>query len=430
MLNASRLKLKSIFSRRLSKEILLYSTASFIALVVPFALLPILTRVFSQADFGYFGIFQSIVNIVGKLVAFGTCAALIRSYALIEKSDRSTYFASCLFVVSITATVVIFLFSVLAVKDFAWLPFDSNWLLCAAAAGIFCAIWNLSLSHMQGLRQAAKYANWQVVSALVSFLVTLVLVFGFDLTWKGRAVAVLLSFLAPSLVLLVSFFKKGFASYSISKSFVREASIIGIAAMPHALSAVVMSFTDRFLILNMVGAEEAGLYTVAYQVSSVFLVVGVAIGRGWSPWVYEQLKPGGNAIAKNKLMNYCLVLIGFLVSSGVIFLIVANAFLPALLGEEFEESRKFTTILIASCVTSTLYIILAPPIFFYKKLAFLGVAGVVLLIANVILTYVLILDLGSVGAAYATLASKAGLLLFTLFFSVFLVRREINSSRC
>ena len=171
-------------------------------------------------------------------------------------------------------------------------------------------------------------------------------------------------------------------------------------------------------------------YTVAYQVSSVFLVVGVAIGRWWSPWVYEQLKPGGNAIAKNKLMNYCLLLIGFLVSSGVIFLIVANAFLPALLGEEFEESRKFTTILIASCVTSALYIILAPPIFFYKKLAFLGVAGVVLLIANVILTYVLILDLGSVGAAYATLASKAGLLLFTLFFSVFLVRREINSSRC
>ena len=108
MLNASRLKLKSIFSRRLSKEILLYSTASFIALVVPFALLPILTRVFSQADFGYFGIFQSIVNIVGKLVAFGTCAALIRSYALIEKSDRSTYFASCLFVVSITATCLLY----------------------------------------------------------------------------------------------------------------------------------------------------------------------------------------------------------------------------------------------------------------------------------------------------------------------------------
>ena len=429
-MNLEKFKVGNALNGRLPKEILLYGLASFVSLLVPLSLLPILTRVLSNADYGYFGIFQSIVNVVGTLVLFGGLGALIRAYALISKNEKSVYFSSC-FLLSIALSAAVFLvFCGLLFIGSSWLPLDGSWFLCAALAGGFSGIWNLLIAHFQGLREAKKYAIWQVVSALVSFLMTLVLVLGFDLTWKGRAVAVLLSFLAPSLVLLVSFFKKGFASYSISKSFVREASIIGIAAMPHALSAVVMSFTDRFLILNMVGAEEAGLYTVAYQVSSVFLVAGVAIGRGWSPWVYEQLKPGGNAIAKNKLMNYCLVLIGFLVSSGVIFLIVANAFLPALLGEEFEESRKFTTILIASCVTSTLYIILAPPIFFYKKLAFLGVAGVVLLIANVILTYVLILDLGSVGAAYATLASKAGLLLFTLFFSVFLVRREINSSRC
>ena len=429
-MNLEKFKVGNALNGRLPKEILLYGLASFVSLLVPLSLLPILTRVLSNADYGYFGIFQSIVNVVGTLVLFGGSGALIRAYALISKNEKSVYFSSC-FLLSIALSAAVFLvFCGLLFIGSSWLPLDGSWFLCAALAGGFSGIWNLLIAHFQGLREAKKYAIWQVVSALVSFLMTLVLVLGFDLTWKGRAVAVLLSFLAPSLVLLVSFFKKGFASYSISKSFVREASIIGIAAMPHALSAVVMSFTDRFLILNMVGAEEAGLYTVAYQVSSVFLVAGVAIGRGWSPWVYEQLKPGGNAIAKNKLMNYCLVLIGFLVSSGVIFLIVANALLPALLGEEFEESRKFTTILIASCVTSTLYIILAPPIFFYKKLAFLGVAGVVLLIANVILTYVLILDLGSVGAAYATLASKAGLLLFTLFFSVFLVRREINSSRC
>ena len=60
--------------------------------------------------------------------------------------------------------------------------------------------------------------------------------------------------------------------------------------LPHYLSLLILSQSDRIMITKFAGSDKAGIYNLAYQVSVVMNVVADAMNGALTPWVYRKLK--------------------------------------------------------------------------------------------------------------------------------------------
>ena len=60
--------------------------------------------------------------------------------------------------------------------------------------------------------------------------------------------------------------------------------------IPYFLSTTVLNQADRIMINNMVGSAEAGIYSVAYAIAMLMLLVNTAISDAFVPWMFRRLK--------------------------------------------------------------------------------------------------------------------------------------------
>ena len=69
-----------------------------------------------------------------------------------------------------------------------------------------------------------------------------------------------------------------------------------LSSWPHDLGGTVLQQFDRLMIQSMVGAEETGLYSYAYNVAMLAGVVLGAVNSAWVPWFYRTLDSGATSI--------------------------------------------------------------------------------------------------------------------------------------
>ena len=72
--------LQSNLLRKVFKSFTIYTITNLIAMVIPFMLLPILTRVLSPSDYGMLATFMAIVGIINVIAPMGSTAAVVRGY--------------------------------------------------------------------------------------------------------------------------------------------------------------------------------------------------------------------------------------------------------------------------------------------------------------------------------------------------------------
>lgn len=58
--------------------------------------------------------------------------------------------------------------------------------------------------------------------------------------------------------------------------------------IPHFLSVVILAQSDRIMIGNMCGTGKTAIYSVAYSVASVMLIVNTAVMDSIIPWTYKK----------------------------------------------------------------------------------------------------------------------------------------------
>ena len=72
--------------------------------------------------------------------------------------------------------------------------------------------------------------------------------------------------------------------------FWKHAIRFNIPLIPHYLSQTVLNSADRIMISNMVGDNEAGIYSLAYSVSSIMVIFNSALMQTLNPWIYQKIK--------------------------------------------------------------------------------------------------------------------------------------------
>ncbi len=401
--------LKKYLKTKLLRTFGIYTTANLINALIPFLLLPLLTRYLSPSDYGIVSIFQVLLNVTLPFAGLNVVGAINRYY--FEKKIKFNLFVGNSFLIlSLSSVILLILF--LSFKDFilklafadAASEVEYYWLLMIVIAAFLQNLAQFILTIWQLKYKAKLYGTFRITRTLLDVGLSITLIIILKYTWDGRVFGQFAAIFLFGFIAMFILLKKKYLKISYNKEYTKFALLFGIPLIPHNLSGVIMSFSDRLFITNLVDISATGLYSVGYQVGMVVGLLQSSFNQAWVPWLFEQLKKNDKNLKYNIVkLTYVFSIILF--TFAILWGLLAPFLFDFLLGKDYYAAKKFVFWIAVGYSFKGMYMMFVNYLFFIKKT--MKIAQITLISAgtNIILNFILIKNYGTIGAAIATAIS-------------------------
>jgi O-antigen/teichoic acid export membrane protein len=397
--------------RRLARDLAIYGTGRIAFQVLLLLSAPILTRVFTTAEYGVLEIMTTLTAALGVIVILGLDSATQISYfdypaEAIEKRRvvLSTTFWTLLgwaaIVLGVAAASSRFLADALFGGKYA--------LVITLAIGALLLEMMFTFGQLI-LRVQGRPGTYSVLSVLwgvatLGFM--LVLVAGLDEGLRGYYLGFLL---ADAVVLVVTLFVVRDSLRPVwDRRELRIMLAFGLPLIPLAASTWIMQLVDRFFLLHYASVAEVGVYGIGARLSNLLLLAVVTLGLAWSPFVFDLAarEPEEEHRVRARSLTYTAILLAF---GALVVSVFARELFVTVIDAKFEEAYKVVGLLAGSVVAIGLNAVTSTGISLKRRTGYFARYAVYVAVLNIALNFLLIPPYGMVGAALATMLTYGAL---------------------
>lgn len=359
---------------------------------------PIFTRLLSTAEYGQYSVFNSWLGIVSVFVTLQLYSGAF-TQGMVKFENKKMKYASSIQGLCLTLVVC---------WTIIYLLFHEFWnnlfeLTIVQMLAMLVLIWSTSVFNFWSVEQRVDLRYHTLVTiTIVSTLAKPFVGIIFVILAEDKVTARILGLALVELVCYTwMFFSQMHRGKTyFDRSFWKHALLFNLPLLPHYLSMVVLNSSDRIMINNMVGSNEAGIYSLAYSISQIMTVLNTALLQTIEPWMYKKIK--ANRMEDLSGVAYPAV-IG--VSAVNILLI---AFAPEAIAL-FAPPAYYDAIWVIPPVAMSVYFMFAYSFFavfefYYEKTKYIAIATVSGAVLNIVLNYIFIKLFGYCAAGYTTLA--------------------------
>ncbi len=207
--------------------------------------------------------------------------------------------------------------------------------------------------------------------------------------------------------------------------FWKFALAFNIPLIPHYLSEMVLTQSDRIMIERMEGLTATANYSIAYSVATMLQLFMSAINASFLPWAYGCLK-SKNYEAMRKMGNVLLVLISGLV---LLMMLFAPELILLFAGNKYADAIYVIPPIALSVLFMLMYDLFATVEFYYGKNIFVMVASVGAAALNLILNWIFIPIFGYYAAGYTTVFCYAMYAFCHYLFYRYICKSELEGVR-
>ena len=358
---------------------------------------PVFTRIMTTAEYGQYNVFSSWMSIITCFVSLNLYGG-VYAQGLVKFEKTRPQFASAFQGLLFTLTCA---WSVL------YLVFQKplNELLSVTTPQgllMLVLIWTSSVFQLWAQEERAnfKYKTLVIITLLFSAATPalgILFIFLSEDSVTARIFGMALSSVLLYAWMFAAQLKKG--KLFFSKEIWIYALGLALPLIPHYLSQMILSGFDRIMISELVGDEKAGIYSLAYAISSIMIIFNTSLMSTVEPWVYRKIKEKElNRIAQ---ISYpCFVMIALI---NLVLIIMAPEVIRIFAPSEYYEAIRVIPPLAMGVYFMFMYAFFAMFEFYYEKTKYISTATFIGAAANVILNYICIKLFGYVAAAYTTL---------------------------
>ncbi|MBC3229582.1 lipopolysaccharide biosynthesis protein [Serratia fonticola] len=315
------------------KKLFGFSGITVFASILGFLLLPLVTKVLQVDAFGEYSLYYSISVVLASVFLFGTPS----SYSLVfaEKSEERIKKVQDVFSFFITCNTISFIsLQFLVIILVVFYDFSAA-LFFIPLLIISRSIYQVVSQYMRLENKVIYFAFYQCITISLSFIVPLLTAYFFIVTGLQFIAVMSFVFFISSIVGLCYLHNKGqsccFDFFYINSSLLH----FGIFSAAHALTASMITVSDRFILAGYMERGEFAIYSLAALLASTLSLVYSAISQNLSPILYKKLKDGMSF--KLLLLTYGIkylsfVLVLFLLYQLLISVVVLNFFPQAYAG--------------------------------------------------------------------------------------------------
>jgi len=403
-------------SNSLFKSSIIYTLSNVINASINFLLIPILTKNISTEEYGMLGMFTLLITFFSPFIGMSIHGAITRRYFEKHNTNFAEYIGSCFGILGVSV-VIVFLISFIFRSQLSLISgLEFKYILCVTAICFFQFITLVQLSLFQVQKKPIQYAIIQLVFALMNIALTIYFVAGLKFGWEGRILGYLLATIFVAIWALIMLVKHKEVVFCVRRIHLKHAIAFSLPLIPHSIGAVLISISDRFILKNTLGLEEAGLYMLAYQLASVLSILCSAFNSAYIPWLFEKLSlSDSNVNVKIVRLTYFLM-IGLLIIYFVI-LFLGRWLIPLLVDTDYVLSLKYFPWILLSFVFNGMYLLVTNYLFYAERTSILGYMTAFIALANIPITIFFIELLPFNGAAISLACISCLMFLSTWFFS-------------
>jgi len=253
--------------------------------VLLFALLPVVTRVMSPADYGVLSLLLAISQAAAIILAFGLDLSIFRTFfALSDEPDRQRAFLDSVwrFLVLVPVlTAIVVGVTVWALFGDVGILHGPDIMLALLAAAMFVAGTTVPLSLFRAEQRLRDYLILVGVSALVLPGLILLLVVVLDGEARGWLEATVIANVTTLIAaaMLVPWRR----SSRFSWDHVKPGLALGVLLVPHYLSHWALNVADRIVLAGIVSASALGIYSLAANLAVPVLILVQSLNQGFIP---------------------------------------------------------------------------------------------------------------------------------------------------
>lgn len=358
---------------------------------------PIFTRILTTKQYGVFSVYQSWSQIIMVFATLNLYCGVFNNGMIKYEDDKDGFTSSAQGLTTITSAGLFIIYYIF--KDFwnSLFELSTNMMVVMFVEIFFVAIFSLWSARQ---RYEFKYKDLIIITMIMSFVSPLIGIFAV-LSTDFKAEARILSFalvnIAVGIFLCIRNYKAGRTFFKAE--YWKYMLLFNLPLVPHYLSQIVLQQSDRIMISKIVGKDEAAIYSVVYNVSTIMLLVTTAINNTFIPYTYKTIKEKKYDKLKSNT-NILVILVGMCV-----FFVMA--FGPEII-KIFAPKEYYEAIWIIPPVATTVYFMFLYPLFgnvefYYEKNKFVMVASTIGAVSNIIMNLFFIRIFGYIAAGYTTL---------------------------
>lgn len=384
------------------KASIVFLFASVLTKGISFLSTPIFTRIMSESDIGLVGTFFALRGIYETIATLSLTSVGVVNVGMAQHiEDRKEYLSSLLGFCLCFSLVIGFLF--LLVSTF-FPPLEGRmktvFIYLMITHSLFTpatAFWIMRERYEFRYKKVFLVISLQAVLSQV-FAIIAVCTVNNHLD-EARLIALALIEYPIGIYFTITLLLKGKRFFNCDVW--KKTLLFALPLIPHYLSSVVLTGSDRIMINYLESEMAAGIYTVVYGVGSVGTIVWGAVQGSVTPILYERIS-SGNRIGIQTLSKQLIVFFGvicFLIS------LLAPEVIRFLGPQSYLSGMYVVPPVIGAILVSSLYNLFATVVFYYKKPGFIAIASTIAAIVNIVLNFIFIPIYGFIAAGYTTLIS-------------------------
>lgn len=358
---------------------------------------PVFTRLLSTVEYGNYNIFNSWMSIISIFVSLQIYAGVYEQGLVKFDKDRNVF--------SSTLQGLNFILCLVWLGIY-WLGrrFWNNLFSLSTVQMILMIIiiWTTGVFRFWSAEQRVQYKYKALVA--ITLIVSVAKPFFsivFVILSRDKVTALILGLVLAELIGYTGLFfvqvNKGRKVFS--KKYWLYAIGFALPLIPHYLAQVVLSSSDRIMIKSMVGESAAGIYSLAYMISSIMTLFNTALSQTIGPWIYQKIKDK-KEYEISGITYLSLIVIAAL---NILVILFAPEIVACFAPKAYYEAIYVIPPVAMSVFFMFMYDFFAKFEFYYEKKYFIMIASIIGAIFNVILNYICIPIWGYYAAGYTTL---------------------------
>lgn len=361
---------------------------------------PIFTRLMATDDYGMTATYQSWNNILFIIVSLALYMGVFNNGMIFFEKDRAGFISS-LQGLSTTSALLALLFVCLfsqQIQEVVSLP--KKVIFCMFPSYIFLPAFEYWNARMRFEYRYKALIVATIIYSVSTTLIPLVAVLNTENKGEAKILALIVTLSIFSAFFYILNFIKG------RKFFVWKywsyVLLFNIPLIPHYLSNVILSQSDRIMIAALCGNKQAGIYSVAGSLHGGVAVVVTAVNSAFIPWLYNELKEKRYSRINDKAEKLIILLGIFII--GVVS--CTPEIIRVMASVEYYEAIYVVPPILLGSFFSLLYMFVGNIEVFYGKRLFMTCATMFSAVLNIFLNYLLIPVWGYMVCGYTTLVCE------------------------
>lgn len=267
----------------------LYSLYSFMGKGISFLLLILLANYIKPAEYGLLSMFSTVIMVVSFFLGFSSSGYVSNSYFQKSGVEFKKDFTA-IFILHIVTAIVLGIIILLVrpiITQFTNLPTNvTNYVVIISLSN---ALFLITQNLFRIKENIVGYGVLSISNAIISFVLSLLLVVTFGQDWLGRVNAYLITSVVFAVYSICYFVKQRLFLPDFSFARYKVILLWSIPLIPHLATTWLRQGCDQYIINYHYSTYEVGVFSFALTMVSVISIIGDAFNATSSVNLYRIL---------------------------------------------------------------------------------------------------------------------------------------------